>query len=105
MIGMEMDSPRAMMSIVACSMLPETLLSFVAGLLMGALHFTSLRWLTDFYANGRIRTAIGLHAMRLLIMAAVLFGLARMGASYLIAGTLGVVVSRVIVVRYWTRKA
>lgn len=101
---MEMDAPRAVIDLVTHPMLPGALLSFAAGLLIGGFHFTSLRWTTEYYASGRIRMAIGLHAIRLLITIAFLFGLARMGASFLIAGTLGVLVSRAIVVRQWKRK-
>ncbi|MGE4304951.1 MAG: ATP synthase subunit I [Novosphingobium sp.] len=103
MVGLEMDAPLAVTNLVSLAMLPGALLSFAAGLLLGGFHFTSLAWTTQLYANGRIRRAIALHATRLAIIAAFLFGLARMGAVYLIAGALGLLISRAIIVRRWKR--
>lgn len=71
-----------------------------AGLLIGAVHFGSLRWNADAYlAGSRIALAILLQLVRFALLGAVLYGLSRLGALPLLAGALGILLARAAVIR------
>lgn len=70
------------------------------GLVAGALHVALLRRNAAMYLRpGGIAPALALQMLRLGLLAAVLVLLARQGAPALLAGALGVVVARWIVVQ------
>jgi hypothetical protein len=72
----------------------------IAGLAVGATHFTLLRRNTDLYLRPRgLGQAIALQGLRLALLAFVLVLLARQGALPLLLGALGVPVARSIVLR------
>jgi F1F0 ATPase subunit 2 len=75
-------------------------IGLVAGLAAGAGHFVSLRWNTRLFMTGKVWHAPVLQAGRLLMTAAVLYGLARLGAIPLLAGMTGFMVARQIALRY-----
>lgn len=86
-----------------------TLISLTAYLLVGTLfglgYFASLRRVTQmFLSEGSIRLAVVLQGVRILVLVAVLYALALRGAGPLIAGALGMIVAREIVLRL-ARKA
>ncbi|MCB1357988.1 MAG: hypothetical protein KDK53_16360 [Maritimibacter sp.] len=73
-------------------------LGFAFGLAVGLVHFLSLRRVTALWLSGRApRRALALHFGRLAALGAGLFGLALIGAVALVAGAMGVIVAREIV--------
>ncbi|WP_071673989.1 N-ATPase subunit AtpR [Nioella nitratireducens] len=84
--------------------LVPALLGLVLGLFAGLVHFASLKRVTALYLDGRSTgLAIGLQLGRLVLLTGVLVVLALQGALPLLAGALGVVAARVIVLR-WTKE-
>lgn len=82
-----------------------TLLAALAGgAALGYAHFASLHRISDDYLGGRVARAIVIHALRLSVMAAALIVLARLGAAHLLAGALGVMASRFVVMRRARRR-
>lgn len=75
------------------------LLGLCAGLLLGIGHFASLRWNADLLMQGRAARAAILMLGRFALLGLVLFGLALLGALPLLAGALGVILGRMIVLR------
>jgi len=73
----------------------------VAGTIIGALHFLSLRWNLRMLAGGRsLMPAIAVQLGRFAAIAAVLAVVARsFGALPLLAATLGILLARTIVIR------
>lgn len=69
-------------------------LSSAAGILLGVVHFGSLRWITRLYVGGRPWQAFGLQVFRFAVLLATLAALARFGASSLLAGALGLLAIR-----------
>jgi len=70
-----------------------------AGLILGGASMASLRLNTDLYVRGRLWRPIGLHFLRLSIMAGVLVWTAFQGAGPLLAVAGGLVLARPIAVR------
>jgi len=77
----------------------QAVLALLAGLVLGYVHFGALRRLSADYLSGRARRALGLQLARLGVMAAALFGLAKWGALPLLAGALGILLARAVVLR------
>ena len=78
----------------------------LAGLLAGAAHFALLRQNVRLYLRpGSVGWAIGLQALRLVLLAGVLVVLVRQGALPLLLGSLGVLLARPIVLRRMTEAA
>lgn len=76
------------------------------GLVAGALHVALLRRNAAMYLRpGGIAPAVALQVLRLGLLAVVLMLLARQGAAALLAGALGVVAARWIIVRRLAGKA
>ena len=73
--------------------------AFAAGLVVGLIHFRSLQQVSEDYLAGHAGRAVALQFLRLAVLAAVLVGLAWLGAGDLLAGTLGVLVARFFVLR------
>ena len=77
-----------------------SLLGLAVGLVAGTLHFLTLRRGTALYlGGGSPARAIALQLARLALLTAVLAGLAWLGAAPLLAGALGVVAARHLVLR------
>jgi F1F0 ATPase subunit 2 len=66
----------------------------IAGLLVGAFHFSSLWWNTQFFTTGAAGKAIALQLARIAVAVAVLTLLARLGLAALLCGALGLLVAR-----------
>ena len=72
--------------------------AFAVGLVLGLIHFRTLRQVSADYLAGYAGRAALLQMIRLAILVAVLFGLALLGAMDLLAGALGVLAARLVVV-------
>jgi F1F0 ATPase subunit 2 len=67
----------------------------IAGLLVGAFHFSSLWWNTQFFTTGAAGKAVALQLVRIAAAVAVLTLLARLlGLAALLSGGLGFLVAR-----------
>ncbi|SDH70107.1 ATP synthase subunit I [Alloyangia pacifica] len=84
---------------------PLAVLALCFGFALGLLHFASLRRVTGLYIDGGPPwRALALQLGRLALLAGVLVGLALLGALPLLAGTLGLLLARQLVLRQ-VRKA
>jgi F1F0 ATPase subunit 2 len=72
----------------------QIVIGLIAGLLVGAFHFTSLWWNTRFFATGAAGKAIALQLGRIAVAVAVLTLLARLGLAAFLCGALGFLVTR-----------
>ncbi|NDW00133.1 ATP synthase subunit I [Salipiger sp. PrR002] len=83
------DTPYALAALALC-----------LGFALGWAHFASLRRVTDLYLeSGPAWRALALQLGRLAVLAGVLVGLALLGALPLLAGTLGLLLARQMVLR------
>ncbi|MCJ2185609.1 N-ATPase subunit AtpR [Novosphingobium beihaiensis] len=86
-------------------MMPEPLVwieavgALLLGLVLGFVHFGTLASVSEDYLNGRTGRAVAVHLLRMAVMAAVLFALVKLGAIPLLAGALGIVIARAVVLR------
>lgn len=71
----------------------------LAGLVLGAASFASLKLTTDLYVAGPLWRPIALHVVRLSVLTAVMVLAALQGAGPLLALAAGVVIARPIAVR------
>ena len=68
----------------------QIVLGLIAGLLVGAFHFSSLWWNTQFFTTGAAGKAIALQLVRIVVAVAVLTLMARLlGLPALLSGALG----------------
>ncbi|MDD8021945.1 MAG: ATP synthase subunit I [Paracoccaceae bacterium] len=75
-------------------------LGFALGLVLGAVHFLSLRRVTRMYvAGGAMLPALALQLARFGVLVAGLAVLAKLGAAPLLAGALGILAARAWVMR------
>ncbi|MCA0920139.1 ATP synthase subunit I [Pseudooceanicola nanhaiensis] len=75
-------------------------LALAAGTGAGIVHFASLRRVTALYLEGGLAArTVALQLLRLALLAALLVGLALLGALPLLCGTLGLLLGRQIVLR------
>jgi F1F0 ATPase subunit 2 len=93
-----MDAPEAVMALDASFSL-ELAAAFLAGLVLGLFHFRTLHRVSEDYLDGHASRAIALQLLRLAVLAGALVGLALLGAGFLLAGTLGVLIARFVVMR------
>jgi len=70
----------------------------VAGLALGVLHFASLSWNAQLFVSGSFGAAIALQAARVGLAALVLILLFRVGPFAALAGALGFLVARAILI-------
>lgn len=77
----------------------QILIGLVAGGALGVVHFASLRWVADRYAEGGAVGALVVQLARFAVLIAALFGLAKVGAAALLSGALGLLIARFLVVR------
>ncbi|SFJ12791.1 ATP synthase subunit I [Celeribacter neptunius] len=76
------------------------LLGLLLGLALGFVHFSTLKRVTALYlGGGRVIWAVALQIIRLVLLALVMVFLARQGALPLLAGALGVLIARFVVLR------
>ncbi len=79
---------------------------FAIGMLAGVVHFGMLRWNTRLYVRpygpGR---AVGMQAVRLAALTGLLTAVALQGPLPLLLATLGLLIARPIVLRYFARTA
>ncbi|WP_201455749.1 N-ATPase subunit AtpR [Tropicimonas marinistellae] len=76
------------------------LLGFGLGVAAGYVHFASLKRVTRLFLVGaHLWRAVGLQLARLAALAALMVALALLGVSALLAGMIGVIVAREIVLR------
>jgi len=80
-------------------------LGLAAGLLQGLIHFGSLWWNARLYTRGGWAQALGLQLLRFCLLLAVLGTLAWLGAAFLIAGALGLLLARGLMLRFLGRQA
>jgi len=78
-------------------LLATLVFGLLAGMVLGALHFKSLRLVSDRLAQGDM-TAIALQLGRFAVLGVALFGLAKLGAVPLLAATAGILVARSLIV-------
>jgi hypothetical protein len=78
--------------------------AFVAGLALGIVFFGTLWRNMRFYAEGRVLAGALLHASRFLLAIAILAGAVQFGAMPLLACAFGLVVGRMLVMRFVERK-
>ena len=70
-------------------------IGLIAGLLIGAFHFSSLWWNTQFFTTGAAGKAVALQLVRIAVAVGVLTLLARLlGLAALLSGGLGFMVAR-----------
>jgi hypothetical protein len=76
------------------------LLAAALGIAMGVLHFATLERVTRLYLKGgSVGQAVALQVARLGLVTAFFVGLALLGAKPLLAGALGLLIGRAIVLR------
>lgn len=76
-------------------------LALVLGFILGLFHFGSLKRVSDLYLGGRGGgLAIALQLARLALLVVVMVWLAREGALPLLAAALGLILARVVVLRF-----
>lgn len=74
-------------------------IGFFAGLLLGLLHFATLRWTLHFFTGGSLPKALLLQLARLGLLGFALHLLATLGATALLSGMLGVLLARSVILR------
>ncbi|QIB36387.1 hypothetical protein G3A50_20020 [Ancylobacter pratisalsi] len=84
-------------------MTAQNVLHIAVGLAVGAvvgfIHFATLKRNTDLYLGGGFALAFGLQLLRFAILGAVFYALARLGAGALLAGAIGLLVTRRVFLR------
>ncbi|MEJ2456672.1 MAG: ATP synthase subunit I [Novosphingobium sp.] len=78
--------------------------ALLLGLVLGFVHFGTLASVSEDYLAGRTTRAITVHVLRMAVMVAVLFALVKLGAIPLLAGALGIVIARAMVLRRTRRE-
>lgn len=73
-------------------------MGLVAGLVLGVLHFASLSWNAQLFVSGSFGVAIALQAARVALAALVLILLFRVGLFAALAGSLGFLVARAVLI-------
>lgn len=81
------------------STLGQVLAGLGVGAVLGLAHFASLAWNTRLYARGGAALGLAVQLARLALVVAVLYGLVRLGAGALLAGALGFLAARHVVMR------
>jgi F1F0 ATPase subunit 2 len=79
------------------------LAGLLAGALLGIAHFGSLWWNVRIYARGGALAAFALQILRMALIAAGLWGVARLGSFALIASAPGVLLARGVMLRRFGR--
>jgi F1F0 ATPase subunit 2 len=87
------------MTPVAILMAAKLPIALLIGVLLGLAHFRTLRTVSEGYSGGRAGRAALLQLLRMAVVVVVLYALARLGAGALLAGALGLLAARSVVVR------
>ena len=74
-------------------------IGLASGLVLGLIHFGTLWTVTTLHLEGARARAIGLQILRLVLLAVLMVVLAGFGVAALLAGMLGVILAREIVLR------
>jgi F1F0 ATPase subunit 2 len=75
-------------------------LGFIVGALLGLIHFGTLWWNTQAYTSGgNPFRALAVQILRFALLGIVFVGIAKLGAFPLLAGALGLLVSRGLLLR------
>ncbi|WP_052223443.1 N-ATPase subunit AtpR [Novosphingobium malaysiense] len=82
----------------------EVIGALVGGFVLGLVHFGTLASVSEDYLAGRTTRALALHLLRMAVMVAALIGLVQLGAMPLLAGALGIVAARAVVLRRTRRE-
>jgi F1F0 ATPase subunit 2 len=82
----------------------RVLIGLAAGMLLGLIHFGSLWWNAKLYAGGGWAQALGLQLLRFCLLLAVLGALAWLGATFLLAGAIGLLLARGLVLSFLGRQ-
>ncbi len=77
----------------------QILIGLAAGGVLGVLHFGSLLWVARRFAEGGAAVALAVQLARFAVLGGVLYGLSKIGAPALLAGAVGLLVARYVVVR------
>lgn len=77
----------------------QILLGLAVGGALGFAHFASLHWVARRYAEGGAFGAIAVQLLRFVVLIAALYGLVKVGAAALLAGAVGLLIARILVVR------
>lgn len=89
-----------MTDLIADYPVPVALAFLLAGILLGLVHFASLRRVSSLYLSGASPgRALALQMARLAVLAGALAGFALLGALPLLAATLGLFIGRAIILR------
>jgi F1F0 ATPase subunit 2 len=83
----------------ALSFAGQALIGFIAGFMLGLLHFASLRWNTRLFTTGAAGKAMALQLGRIGVTVAVFILLARLSLVALLSGALAFLVARLLAVR------
>ena len=83
----------------ALSFAGQAVIGFIAGFLVGVLHFASLRWNTRLFTTGAAGKAIALQLGRIGATVAVLILLARLSLVALLSGALAFLATRLFALR------
>jgi F1F0 ATPase subunit 2 len=75
------------------------LVGIAAGILLGLIHFGSLWWNVRLLASGGALRALAIQVLRFALLTAALLGLAKLGAAALLAGGLGLLLARGLLLR------
>lgn len=81
------------------SQIGGALIGFTVGVLLGLIHFGSLWWNLRLLASAGALRALAVQLLRFALLAVVLAGLAKLGAAALLAGALGLLLARGLLLR------
>ncbi|KEO50878.1 ATP synthase subunit I [Thioclava pacifica] len=80
-------------------------LALLLGFAVGLVHFLSLKRVAALYLGGSVAWPIALQLIRLAILVVMMVWLAKAGALPLLAGALGLILARVVVLRLAGKEA
>ncbi|OOY11253.1 hypothetical protein BMG00_16120 [Thioclava marina] len=80
-------------------------LALLLGFAVGLVHFLSLKRVAALYLGGSVGWPIALQLIRLAILVVMMVWLAKAGALPLLAGALGVILARIVVLRLAGKEA
>jgi F1F0 ATPase subunit 2 len=103
---MEMDAQTMITALASLPPLAGAAIGLAVGLALGLAHFASLRRVTALYLDGGSPArAVALQLLRLALLAGLMLLLARLGAAPLIAGALGTILAREVILRRARKEA
>src|SRR6516165_7132127 len=95
LVGLEVDASPGDQAMIEVGLAGQIVIGLTAGLVVGAFHFSSLWWNTQFFTTGAAGKAIALQLARIAVAVVVLTLPARLlGLAALLCGALGFLVAR-----------